>query len=214
MERVIREQDGFRLHRGYFPPGEQQELVSQVREIAAQSPFYRPVMPNSGRPFSVLMTCAGPLGWVSDIRGYRYEARHPVGGAPWAPIPPVLLRLWDALTEYPAPPECCLVNFYRGQRARMGLHQDRDEDAMDAPVVSVSLGDTATFRLRMENEKHSRSWRLCSGDVVVLDGESRRSFHGIDRIFPSSSNLLGEKGGRINLTLRRVRPPAGGAQGA
>ncbi|MCY4033632.1 MAG: alpha-ketoglutarate-dependent dioxygenase AlkB, partial [Hyphomicrobiales bacterium] len=150
-----------------------------------------------------------PLGWVSDIRGYRYEARHPASGAPWAPIPPGLLRLWEGLAEYPAPPECCLVNFYRGKGARMGLHQDRDEDAMDAPVVSVSLGDMATFRLRMEKEKHSRSWRLCSGDVVVLAGESRRAFHGIDRIFPSSSNLLGEKGGRINLTLRRVRLPSG-----
>ncbi|MCY4034634.1 MAG: alpha-ketoglutarate-dependent dioxygenase AlkB [Hyphomicrobiales bacterium] len=207
MEQAIRGQDGFGLYRGYFSPGGQQDLLGEVREIAVRAPFYRPVMPNSGRPFSVRMTCAGPLGWVSDIRGYRYEARHPDGGAPWPPIPPSLLRLWDALTGYPAPPECCLVNFYRGKHARMGLHQDRDEEAMDAPVVSVSLGDTATFRLRMENEKQSRSWRLHSGDVVVLGGKSRRAFHGIDRIFPSSSNLLGEKGGRVNLTLRRVRRP-------
>lgn len=205
MEPAIRGQGGFGLYRGYFSPGGQQDLLGEVREIVARAPFYRPVMPHSGRPFSVRMTCAGPLGWVSDIRGYRYEVRHPASDAPWPPIPPSLLRLWDALTGYPAPPECCLVNFYRGKRARMGLHQDMDEDAMDAPVVSVSLGDTATFRLRMENEEHSRSWRLHSGDVVVLGGESRRAFHGIDRIFPSSSGLLGEKGGRINLTLRRVR---------
>lgn len=214
MSLVIRNQDGFELYQGYFRLQEQQDLLAEVRAIATHSPFYRPAMPKSGRPFSVLMTCAGTLGWISDIHGYRYEVRHPVTGTPWQPIPSSLLHLWDELTNYPAPPQCCLVNFYRGEHARMGLHQDSDEDAMDAPVVSVSLGDTATFRLRMEGERRSRSCRLRSGDVAVLGGDARRAFHGIDRIFPSSSSLLGERGGRINLTLRRVHHPPKGVQKA
>ena len=198
--------DGLALHRGYFPPRAQAGLLAEVMAVAARAPFFRPHIPGSGRPFSVLMTCAGPLGWVADVSGYRYRRAHPVRATAWPPIPMSLLRLWQAVTDYPAPPECCLVNLYR-PGARMGLHQDKDEEAMDAPVVSLSLGDMATFRVRLEGERRSRSWRLCSGDVVVMGGAARRSFHGVDRIFAGSSGLLGRRGGRINVTLRRVTLP-------
>ncbi|MDX1402077.1 MAG: alpha-ketoglutarate-dependent dioxygenase AlkB [Kiloniellales bacterium] len=182
---------------------EQKHLISIAREITAQAPLFRPVMPGNGRPFSVRMTSAGPLGWISDKAGYRYGATHPITGDPWPPIPNSLLDLWQEITSYPRPPECCLLNHYDAN-ARMGLHQDKDEEDLDAPVLSISLGDTALFRLGGPQRKGpTRSWRLYSGDIVVLSGAARHCFHGIDRTLGGSSNLL-KGGGRLNVTLRRV----------
>jgi len=152
----------------------------------------------------VRMTNCGTLGWVTDKeRGYRYQPHHPVTGDPWPPIPEKLLRIWEALSGYPHPPEACLVNFYTAD-AKMGLHQDRDEANLAAPVLSISLGDSCLFRIGgSAREDRTASFRLNSGDVVVLGGEGRLAFHGVDRIYPDTSPLL-RNGGRINLTLRRV----------
>ena len=166
------------------------------------APFYRPVTPG-GRPFSVEMTNLGPLGWVSDRAGYRYQATHPVTGGSWPPMPPLLLDLWCNLTGHSQPPDACLVNLYR-DGARMGLHQDRDEADFSAPVLSVSLGDTAVFRAGAPEGGPTRSVRLASGDVCALMGSARLARHGIDRILTGSSALI-PGGGRINLTLRRAR---------
>jgi alkylated DNA repair protein (DNA oxidative demethylase) len=187
-----------------FPPDEQKALLADVLSAAERAPFYRATMPKTGHPLSVEMTNFGPLGWVSDKeRGYRYEARHPVTGESWPPIPDRLLSLWNATTHYPALPEACLVNRYRDE-ARMGLHQDRDEEAADAPVLSVSLGDEAVFRVGGTKRKDpTRSLTLRSGDVLVFGGPARMAFHGIDRVRTGSSQLI-PGGGRINLTLRRV----------
>lgn len=174
---------------------------------AADAPFYRPGMPRTGAPLSVEMTNLGPLGWVSDRDGgYRYQAHHPVTGRAWGGMPVALLELWDEVSGFPAPPEACLVNLYRDD-ARLGLHVDQDEAAVDAAVVSVSLGDDALFRLGGPSRRDpTRSMRLRSGDVVVLGGAARRCHHGVDRIYPGTSRLV-PGGGRINLTLRRVTPP-------
>ena len=183
-------------------------LLREVRTIIGEAPLYVPTMPRSGRPMSVRMTNAGALGWVTDKeRGYRYQAVHPVTGAPWPQIPKRLLDLWAELADYPHPPEACLVNYY-ADAARMGLHQDRDEDDFDAPVLSVSLGDSAVFRVGGTTRKGpSRTVELKSGDVVVLGGADRLAYHGVDRVLPGTSGLLDE-GGRFNLTLRRVTKPA------
>jgi alkylated DNA repair protein (DNA oxidative demethylase) len=163
-------------------------------------------MPRSGSPFSVRMTNCGPLGWVSDETGYRYQPHHPVTGAPWPPIPDILLAAWRDLASYPHPPQACLVNVY-GRTARMGLHQDRDEEDFDAPVVSLSLGATGLFRIGGTARKDpTRSFPLASGDALALAGAARLCFHGIDRIVPGTSTLLPEDR-RINLTLRRVTRP-------
>jgi alkylated DNA repair protein (DNA oxidative demethylase) len=155
---------------------------------------------------SVKMTNCGPLGWMTDAAGYRYQAAHPETGRPWPPMPDILLRAWADLGGYPHPPEACLINYYAAD-ARMGLHQDRDEQDFAAPVVSLSLGDTGLFRIGGTRRKDpTQSFRLASGDAVVLGGAARLAFHGIDRIVPGTSTLLAE-GGRINLTLRRVTPP-------
>ena len=202
---------GLRFYPGYLDGAAQAALLSELRRVFTVAPLFTPRMPKSGRPFSVRMSNCGPLGWISDERGYRYAPNHPVTDEPWPPIPATLLALWQALAHYPHPPEACLINFY-GVGAKMGLHQDRDEDDLDAPVVSVSLGDSCLFRVGgLQRNGPSRALRLHSGDVLVLGGDSRLAFHGVDRIYAGTSTLL-PQGGRINLTMRRVMRPAS-AQG-
>ncbi|MDP3174844.1 MAG: alpha-ketoglutarate-dependent dioxygenase AlkB [Phenylobacterium sp.] len=193
---------GFRLWPARLSPDEQRSLVDEVFALAAAAPFYRPMTPG-GKPMSVEMTNFGDLGWVTDLDGYRYQSTHPVTGAAWPAMPQILRSLWDELAQAAAPPDACLVNLYRGD-ARMGLHQDRDEVDFAFPVLSVSLGDTAVFRLGGgKRNDPTRSLRLSSGDVMVLAGAARLAHHGVDRILPGSSRLV-PGGGRINLTLRRA----------
>ncbi|MEC9368314.1 MAG: alpha-ketoglutarate-dependent dioxygenase AlkB [Pseudomonadota bacterium] len=196
---------------GLLDASAQVSLLTGITGVIAAAPLFTPVMPRTGKPFSVRMTNCGPLGWVSDREGgYRYQRQHPVTGAPWPPMPEMLLDLWKEVAGYRAPPEACLVNYY-APGAKMGLHRDEDEKDFDAPVLSVSLGDGARFRVGgRERRGATRSFRLDSGDVFVLEGESRLAFHGIDRIFAGTSDLLRAdfpEGGRINLTLRRVTQP-------
>lgn len=183
-------------------------LLTETRRIIAEAPLFTPTMPRSGKPMSVRMTNCGELGWVTDKeRGYRYQATHPVTGKPWPAMPKLLLDLWQEVAGYAAPPQACLVNYYAGT-AKMGLHQDKDEEDFAAPVLSVSLGDAAIFRVGGKSRKDpTRAFELRSGDVVVLGGDDRLAHHGIDRILPGTSTLLAE-GGRFNLTLRRVTKPA------
>ncbi len=199
--------EGFRLLPEWFDRPAQEAILADFLPAAEDAaPFYQTRMPGTGAPMSVQMTNLGPLGWVAEKSGYRYAPRHPVTDDPWPPMPKTLLDLWEAVADYPAPPQACLVNRYR-DGARMGLHVDADEDAADAPVVSVSLGDKALFRLGGPTRKGAtRSLWLSSGDVVVLGGAARACFHGVDRIQSGSSTLV-PGGGRINLTLRRVRRP-------
>ena len=193
---------------GKLKDADQAELLDALRAVMEEAPLFTPTMPRSGKPMSVRMTNCGPLGWVTDKeRGYRYQATHPETGKPWPPIPPMLLDLWDAIARYHAPPEACLINYYAGP-AKMGLHQDRDEEDFAAPVLSVSLGDTGVFRLGGPSRKDpTQKFELRSGDVLVLGGDDRLAHHGIDRIVSGTSALLPE-GGRFNLTLRRVTKPA------
>ncbi|NNJ77046.1 MAG: alpha-ketoglutarate-dependent dioxygenase AlkB, partial [Anderseniella sp.] len=158
-----------------------------------------------GQKMSVRMTGAGDMAWVSDRRGYRYEPAQSSGNA-WPDIPASILRVWYAVSGVSRAPDSCLVNFY-GQGARMGLHQDKDEIDFEAPVLSVSLGDTAIFRIGGSARKDPTcSFRLQSGDVLVMGGPARMNFHGVDRVIPATSTLL-NGGGRLNLTLRRVNLP-------
>ena len=199
-------QTGFRLAPAALDAAAQEALLAEVLEKAAHAPFYRPVTPG-GKPMSVEMTNFGPLGWVTDAAGYRYQPTHPVTGQAWPDIPEVLLRLWAELADPLIPPDACLVNLYR-DGARMGLHQDRDEADFSLPVLSVSLGDTAIFRIGgVSRRDRTTSVRLASGDVCLLAGPARLAHHGIDRIVAGSSRLI-PGGGRINLTLRRAGPKA------
>ncbi len=192
---------GFEVHAGLIGAADQAVLVEDLRRVVAAAPFVSPVTPG-GRPMSVRMTAAGRLGWVTDRAGYRYSPTHPAGMA-WPPIPDRVLALWHRVTGLTRVPDCCLINFY-GEGARMGLHQDRDEGDFSFPVLSVSLGDAALFRMGgVARGDPTKSVWLQSGDVVVMGGDARLAWHGVDRVKHGSSMLL-QKGGRINLTLRVV----------
>jgi alkylated DNA repair protein (DNA oxidative demethylase) len=197
---------GLKYHPGFLDKNAQIALVDALRGAVAEAPLFTPVMPKTGRPFSVRMTNLGSLGWVSDRAGYRYQPIHPETGKPWPAIPEMVFDVWRAVADYPHLPEACLVNHYR-EGAKMGLHQDRDEEDFAAPVVSISLGNTAAFRIGgTERGGKTETIKLQSGDVLVMGGAARLRYHGIDRVLSGTSTLL-KDGGRINLTLRRVRKP-------
>lgn len=194
---------GFEVHKAFLNPKAQTALVDDLREVIRVAPLFSPQTPY-GKPMSVQMTSAGELGWFSDTSGYRYTSQHP-SGAPWPPIPHTVLDIWTAVSGADRPPDCCLVNFYT-EGAKMGMHQDKDEADFSYPVVSVSLGDAALFRIGKTTRggKTESVW-LESGDVVVMGGDARLTYHGVDRIRFGSSKLL-SKAGRINLTLRVAGP--------
>jgi alkylated DNA repair protein (DNA oxidative demethylase) len=188
---------------GFLDRAAQESLRDEVLAILKRAPPFRPRMPRTAKPFSVWMSNCGLLGWVSDEAGYRYQATHPETGLAWPAMPPRLLEDFATIAPGAPPPEACLINVYNSA-ARMGLHQDRDEEELSVPVVSLSLGDTALFRVGgLERNAPTRSFRLASGDAMSLAGEGRLAFHGVDRIIAGSSTVL-SSGGRINLTLRRV----------
>ena len=195
----------------YFPGlldrATQESLRDEIYAAIRAAELFQSTMPRWGNPMSVKMLNLGPLGWVSDKSGYRYQATHPVTGQSWPPIFPSLLTIWNELTNAYAPPEACLINYYSAT-AKMGLHQDRDEEDFNAPVVSLSLGDSALFRIgTSERGGPTQSIKLQSGDGLIFGGPARLDFHGIDRIYKETSTLL-EEGGRFNLTMRRVTKPA------
>jgi DNA oxidative demethylase len=202
----MRAPSGFQYHPGYLDRTAQKTLLDEIARVFEMAPLFRPKMPRSGKPFSVMMSNCGPLGWVSDETGYRYQPMHPETGKAWPAIPEMVLKAWAELGGYGHLPQACLINYY-APGARMGLHQDKDEADFAAPVVSLSIGDSALFRVGGSSRKNpTKSFRLDSGDAVVLGGQSRLAFHGIDRILAGTSRLLPE-GGRFNLTLRRVTAP-------
>jgi DNA oxidative demethylase len=207
---LLRARSGLELQPGlfyapaYLDRAAQEALLADLRACLEEAPLYTAHMPKSGLPLSVQMSNCGALGWFTDRgKGYRYEAQHPETGCAWPAIPPLAEKAWRDLGLYPHAPQACLINYY-GPAAKMGLHQDRDENALNAPVVSLSLGDTCLFRFGGRNRRDpTRTIKLESGDAIVLGGEARLAFHGVDRILSGSSTLLAE-GGRFNLTLRRV----------
>ena len=171
--------------------------------LAEDAPFHSPEVPG-GRRMSVAMTGLGPLAWHSDQSGYRYVDRHPITGRLWPDMPEALLEVWRRFCPGAPGPDACLVNLYRSG-AKMGLHQDKDEQDFSVPVLSISLGDKALFRIGGPSRKDAtRSLWLSSGDVVVLAGEARLAFHGIDRVVEGSSTVV-PGGGRLNLTMRKAR---------
>jgi alkylated DNA repair protein (DNA oxidative demethylase) len=195
---------GLRLYKTALDRATQEALVGDVQKILREAPLFQPVMPRTGKAFSVRMSNCGPLGWVADVAGYRYQPTHPETGRKWPPMPASLLRLWREFAGHGDAPDACLINFYDA-RARMGPHQDRDEVNFEAPILSLSLGDSCRFRHGGETRGGpSETIRLDSGDLLVFGGPARKMFHGVDKIFAGTSTLLSPPG-RINLTLRRAR---------
>ncbi len=173
-------------------------LVKDLRAVGRAAPFRRYETPHG--QMSVRMSGAGDRAWAADKSGYRYTTTQPDGNS-WPAIPASILDVWDAVSGVERKPDSCLVNFY-GADAKMGMHQDKDEASLDWPVVSISLGDDALFRVggRTRSGATKSMW-LRSGDVAVLTGAARLAYHGIDQIRFGSSPLLPD-GGRLNVTLR------------
>lgn len=192
---------GFEVFKETLNVDEQNKLIDDLRNIAKVAPLFSPLVPG-GSKMSVKMTSAGKYGWFSDNKGYRYTDRHPNGNK-WPKIPDSILNIWKIFISAERKPDCCLINYYT-KNAKMGLHQDNDEADFEWPVLSISLGDDALFRVG-NNQKGGKtdSFWLNSGDVVVMGGNARLKYHGIDRIRFGTSKLL-NNGGRINLTLRVV----------
>ena len=190
---------------------EQEALLAAAEVCLRAAPLLRPMAP-WGKPLSVAMSNAGRLGWVTDAKGYRYQERHPEIGAPWPAIPDPLLALWEAEAGADQPPDCCLINHYK-PGSKLGLHRDDTEAEWKHPVLSVSLGDAATFRIGgLKRSDPTQSLTLESGDLFLLSGKGRLAYHGVDRIKRRAPNLLdgrpmfdagdGKGGGRLSFTLR------------
>ncbi|HXS02963.1 MAG TPA: DNA oxidative demethylase AlkB [Rhodanobacter sp.] len=188
-----------------FALADEAPLLQALGAIVAQAPFRHLITPG-GLRMSVGITNAGPLGWVSDRRGYRYDPLDPLSGKPWPPMPPIFLQLAGAAAAHAGfagfVPDACLVNRYEAG-TRLSLHQDRDEHDLGQPIVSVSLGIPAVF-LFGGLQRSDRQLRvpLAHGDVVVWGGPARLHHHGVLPLKPNHHAALGDC--RINLTLRRA----------
>ena len=192
---------GVKVYGGLLTKSDQQRMLEDIRAVVSKAPLFSPSV-RSGRPMSVRMTSAGKYGWYSDSAGYRYAPQHP-NGQGWPDIPGSVLSVWRRLISETRDPDCCLINYYT-EDAKMGMHQDRDEQDFEWPVLSISLGDDALFRVgNVERAGKTESVWLKSGDVVEIGGAARLAHHGVDRLRFGSSSLL-RGGGRINLTLRVV----------
>lgn len=183
------------------------DLLRALHDIEDAAPFRHMVTPG-GRRMSVAMTNCGPLGWVSDLSGYRYDAIDPESGRPWPPMPDVFrelaLQAADRAGFAAFAPDACLINRY-DPGARLSLHQDKDENDFAAPIVSVSLGLPAVFLFgELRRADPPRRIRLTHGDVVVWGGPSRLRYHGVLALADGTHPLLGRC--RINLTFRKASP--------
>ncbi len=202
--------EGASLFRGRLSAAEQLAILDDVAAVIEEAPPFRPQMPAGPYKINTLTNC-GPLGWMSDKRGYRYEATHPQTGKPWPQIPSAVLAVAKqaaADTGYAFEPDACLVNIYAAD-GRLSLHRDYDEADFAWPIVSLSFGNDADFQLGgPARSGPTTTFTLNSGDVFVLAGPSRLRYHGVKHIRPGTSPITHKalpEGGRINLTLRRAR---------
>jgi len=197
-------EDGAVLLRG-FAAANAAVLVADVARVTASAPFRHLVTPG-GYTMSVAMSNCGRVGWVSDRRGYRYDPVDPDSGSPWPAIPASFLDLAVSAAAkggFPGyDPDACLINRYAAG-AKLGIHQDRDEDDQWAPIVSVSLGLPAVFLWGGKKRSDPlRRLRVESGDVAVWGGPARFVYHGVAPLKAGEHPLTGDV--RINLTFRKV----------
>lgn len=197
---------GMKVLRGRLNRADQEAVLRSALKIAETAPFYTPTM-RDGTPFRVEITSAGDVGWTSDDRGFRYVRKHPGNETPWPVIPARIIWLAKAVSEEAGfrgfDPDTCLVNLYR-KDGKLGIHRDDDERDKEAPIVSVSLGDSCVFRFGGTSKSDPfTNWTLLSGDIVVFGGPSRLAWHGVTKIMRGTSDLV-PGGGRVNLTIRKA----------
>ena len=195
---------GVRHIPSYLDRAAQEALVEDIRKVVQAAPLYVPTMPQTGKPMSVRMTNCGALGWVTDReRGYRYQATHPRPALPWPPIPQRLLAAVGGGVGLALPARSLSGQFLFRRRQDGPAPGPRRAGAFGAGRLGFARRH-CLFRVGgPRREGRTLSFKLKSGDIVILGGEGRLCFHGVDRIYPMTSTLL-KNGGRINLTLRRV----------
>ncbi|WP_339414430.1 DNA oxidative demethylase AlkB [Pseudomonas sp. EA_35y_Pfl2_R5] len=181
------------------------DLLRQIFALQAQAPFRHMLTPGGFR-MSVALTNCGALGWTTDRRGYRYSTTDPNSGAPWPAMPECFRQLAcqaaDAAGFAGFEADACLLNRYQ-PGTRLSLHQDRNERGFDAPVVSVSLGMSATFLFGgLRRSDPVRRFLLHHGDVAVWGGQDRLRYHGVAPLKGPPHPTLGEQ--RLNFTFRRA----------
>jgi alkylated DNA repair protein (DNA oxidative demethylase) len=194
----------------YFSVPEQENLVELTRNIAkTNGGMTIPIMPN-GAPFNCSQTSCGLVGWISDRDGYRYSRINPVNKEPFTTMPTELIDIAQELAkqvnEPHYRPDTCLINFYPAStKSKLGLHQDNTEQNLKPCIISISLGDDCSFVIGSNRSRKDplKGIILRSGDVLILHGDSRLAYHGVQRILPRTSNLL-KNYGRLNLTIRQV----------
>jgi len=197
---------GFFLLKSKLTKAMQQEVLAAARTVVIQAPLFRPTMP-SGQSFNYSMTSCGDLGWVADRHGYRYQQLHPHTFKVFPAMPQVIKNLAVEIAKETGNddfyPQSCLINLYR-KGEKLGMHQDNTEENKNAPIISISLGDSGIFVLGgCLRTDETKPYIVQSGDVIVMGGESRNFFHAFKGIVPNTSNLL-KNGGRLNLTIRQV----------
>jgi alkylated DNA repair protein (DNA oxidative demethylase) len=190
--------------RGFALPDEA-GLLDALRDVTAKAPLRHMLTPGGFR-MSVAMTNCGQLGWVTDRKGYRYDATDPESGLPWPPMPSSFLKLAkNAAAEAGFPdfvPDACLINRYE-TGAKLSLHQDKDERDFSAPIVSVSLGIPAVFLFGgLNRADKTKRLPVRHGDVVVWGGPARLRYHGVMPLKQGRHDLLGAD--RVNLTFRKA----------
>lgn len=188
----------------YFPNYLSEEKIDILRQdinfALINAPLFRATMPKTGRELSVKMSNIGNIGWVSDkVGGYRYQSYHPHTKQKLPQISNNILDIWHKVTNLKISPDCCLINHY-DSKSKMGLHIDNDEKDFSYPVLSISIGNSALFRFGgLKRSDKTRSIKLNNGDVLMMSGQSRLIYHGVDNIYPSN-----QFDHRINLTLRKI----------
>ena len=203
---MITTNQGFFLLKSRLTKAIQQEILAAARAVVKQAPLFRPSMPN-GQYFNYSMTSCGDLGWVADRSGYRYQQVHPHTFKVFPAMPQVIKNLAIVIAKETGNndfhPQSCLINLYR-KGEKLGLHQDNTEENKNAPIISISLGDSGIFILGgLMRTDETKQYIVQSGDIIVMGGESRNFFHAFKGTVPNTSNLL-KDGGRLNLTIRQV----------
>ena len=202
--------EGVALFRQRLSLAEQRAMLDAIAQVIAQAPLFRPQMPTGPYMINSLTNC-GALGWLSDKRGYRYQATHPETQKPWPPLPRAIR---DCAREAASEagfgefePDACLVNVYAAD-GKLSLHRDYDEADFKWPIASLSFGNDADFVIGgLKRAGKTQSIRLNAGDVLVFGGPSRLRYHGVRKILPGTAPFehpILPPGGRINLTLRRA----------
>ena len=187
----------------------QKSMAEEISQIVSKSPFFVPRMPRWNKPLGMNITNAGEWGWNADKSGYSYIKKNPKNKKEWPEIPRIFLDAWKNFSGSLDIPNNMLINLYEKNNAKLGLHQDKDENDLSIPIVSISLGNSAIFNYG-KKKNSLKKVLLTSGSIVVFTPETRLFYHSISKVYKEDSQLFRyfnfpniPRNSRINITLRK-----------